>query len=192
MARVVTDPKDFEVWRSTIRGKIYIKRFDRKGELINEVILPGKVAHISPDERRINQEMAAEPTLDPFMNGFLVPVRLVDGREDNEELQSNPNSIADDKIRALLNDRRSLKNLKDTLATIENPMTVQRFLSIAHEDDVDATVKQIAAIQARLAEISTEGIYNEVEQFQSPTGRDAYRTKAPQSEAPRNPSVGRR
>lgn len=189
--RVITNLKDFEVWQSAIRGLIVIKRFDRKGDPINEAIPAGKTIHITPEERRFNQEIAAEPTLDVFSNGMLVPVKLLDGTEDAEELKDNPNHLTETAMRSLFADKRSRKALEETVSRVSNPITLQRMLALADEED--ATVKQVSFIQDRLAEVTgTSTQVQEVETISGPSGHQATRTSAPESPAPRNPGVGRR
>lgn len=192
MARVIERPDEYELWKSAIRGKIYVKRLDRRGDLIDECVLSGKKLHIRPEERRINQEMAASPELDPFLNGYLIPERLLDGNDDTPDLSENPNAMSDEEMKSLLVDRRSLKKLQTAAESITNPMTIQRFLAIAGADDVDATVKQVGVLKARLADLSKGEAYVEIETVSTGNDRDAYRMKAPESPAPVNPGVGRR
>jgi len=193
MTRIITDPKQYEVWRSAINGGIYLRRYDRNGSFVFESVLAGRTIHITPDERRVNQEMSSSPDADPFMNGFLVPVRLLEDDKDAEVLALNPNSMSEDEMRLLLSDRRSLKNLTKAVSAVVNPMTMQRFLAVAQEPDVDATVRQMSVLQERLAEVTDSSVYSEVETVYSPDGRETFRTKPTEgSPAPSNPAVGRR
>lgn len=193
MARVITNVKDYEQWKSAIAGTVVLKRFDRKGDVINEVVASGKTISLLPEERRLNQEMAAEPSLDMFQNGMLVPVRLLESADDYEELQGNPNHLSETDMRKLLSDSKNLAALTTAIAKLSNPTTLQRLRAIAEEPEIDATVRQVRVIESRIAELGSEGTYVEVEQLITTSeGREVLGTKAPESPAPRNPSVGRR
>lgn len=144
--------KDLEVWENSTKGRIGVLKFDRRGDLRNELIRPGAKVHLTPDERQINQERAADNSLDVFQNGFLVPVRLLDGTEDAKEIASNPNLMSESDLRALFG--KQWKAFGAQVAQISNQITLQRLLALADEDDVNATVKQVAIIRDRLAEVS--------------------------------------
>ncbi len=194
MARVITNLKDFETWRSSIEGTIFIKRYDRSGDEIDEMIGAGKEIRVLPEERRLNQEIAATPELDPFQNGMLVPLRLVESAEDYEELKGYPNHLTEDDMRGLLKNSKALAALETGIADISNPTTLVRFLAIAEEPTVDATVRQVAVIRARLEEVSnqTDYIETDVQRITTSDGREVMGTKAPKSPAPMNPGMGRR
>lgn len=192
MARIITNIKDFETWQSAIRGLIIVKRFDRKGDPVDERIPAGGKIMLTPEERRFNQERVAEASLDPFQNGMLVPLKLVESAEDYDELKGNPNHLTEDDMRALLANPKKLDELKKGVASVSNPTTLQRLLAIAESDEIDVTVKQLKVIKARVAEIAQLPVYEEVETVATSDGRQVVQTSAPSSVAPRNSSVGRR
>jgi hypothetical protein len=192
--RVITSLKDFELWRSAIEGEIWIKQYDRRGDEISVRVPAGKEFRILPEERKINQELAAEPHLDPFQNGHLIPVQLVESAEDFEELQGNPNHLTENDMRGLLDDPKNLDALKSGLALVSNPTTLVRLLAIAEDRD-ETTLKQVKAIEDRLQQVQQQTDYEEVETVGAVTtseGRDVVATKAPLSPAPFNPNMGRR
>lgn len=192
MARVITNIKDFETWKSAIAGVIVVKRFDRKGDILDEAIHSGKSIMLTPEERRLNQEIAAEPGLDPFQNGMLIPVKLLESADDYEDLKGNPNHLSEPEMRALLANPKAFDKLKGTLGSLSNPVTLQRLLAIAEEPDVDATVRQIRAINERIGEVGASDSYVEVETLTTSDGREVLATDAPESPSPSNASAGRR
>lgn len=192
MARVITNIKDFESWKSAIAGVIVIKRFDRKGDPIDEAVYSGKSVMLTPEERRLNQEIAAEPELDPFQNGMLIPVKLIESADDYEDLKGNPNHLSEPEMRALLANPKAIDKLKSTIGSLSNPVTLQRLLAIAEEPDVDVTVRQIKVIKERISEVGASDSYVEVETLTTSDGREILGTDAPESDSPRNPSAGRR
>lgn len=192
MARIITSVKDFETWMSGIDGIIWLRKFDRKGEIIEEQVKPHGKVILTPEERRYNQELVVESSLDPFQNGMLVPISLVESADDYDQLRGNPNHLTEADMRAMLEDHKALDQLRGDIGQVSNPTTLQRLLAIAESDEVDATIRQVKVIRERLSEIAVEATYTEVEQFTSPEGRDGVRTTAPASPAPRNKGMGRR
>mgnify|MGYP003340307929 FL=1 len=66
-----------EAWKNVTPGTVAVLKFDKRGDLAHEIISGGKMVNLTPEERRINQEMCAEEELDFFTNGVLVPVRQI-------------------------------------------------------------------------------------------------------------------
>lgn len=175
MARVVEDESKFEVWQSAVRGKVYVSRIDRRGEIIGECVTGGAVLHITPDERRFNSEQAAREKNDPFRNGALVPVKLIEEADDVIEIQNNPNHLGESAMRNLLKDRRAYKQLQDQIDQVDNALTLTRWIQIAHEED--ASVKQVERLEARLEAIK-EQPFTQVEQIASgPYAGEATRVR---------------
>ena len=190
MARKVTNVKDYEVWQSAIRGLIVLKRFDRKGDLINEKVAAGGKVMLLPEERLFNQELAASQEQDMFSNGMLIPLKLVESAEDYEELKGNPNHLTEDDMRVLLS--KKADELRAGISEVTNAVTLQRMLAIAEADD-DTTIKTVEVIKNRITEVTTgAAVYQEVETVATSDGRQVVQTSAPTSKAPRNPTMGRR
>lgn len=181
MARVITNVKDFETWKSNLPGTLWIKRFDRSGNEIDERIDGGREVRVLPEERRLNQEIAATPELDPFQNGQLVPLKLVESAEDYDELRSYGNHLTEADMRALLKKPKAVAELVTAIESISNPTTLVRFLAISEEEEVDATVRQVKAIKDRLTAVQAQTDYfeNEVATVQTSEGRDVKVTNAP-------------
>lgn len=191
-ARIITSINDFETWNSSIDGVVWLKKFDRRGDIIEEQVKPHGKVILTPEERRYNQEMVAESSLDPFLNGMLIPIKLVESSDDYAELRGNPNHLTEDDMRGLLENPKDLAGLASNVAKVSNPTTLQRMIALAESEEVDATIRQVSVLRQRLADLSQEATYTEVEQITTPTGRDVVQTSAPQSPAPRNRSMGRR
>lgn len=144
------DQPNRETWRSNIAGYVVVRKYDRRGDPFDEQIAGGSKFQISPEERLYNQDLAASADLDPFRNGMLHPVRLLDGTEDKAEIASNPNLLSESDMESLF--AAHPKTFQAKINSISNNTTLDRLLKVASE--VDATLKQVAVIQARKAELS--------------------------------------
>ncbi len=195
MPRTVTTA-DYERWKSTIDGEVWIKQFDRRGEIISVRVQGGREFRVLPEERKMYQEDVLEVKNDPFQNGMLIPLQLVEGASDYEELKDNPNHITEGDMRSLLENPKALDALKAGVARVSNPTTLVRLLTIAETDpELDTTLKQLQVIRARLQQVQQADEYEEVETIgvgQTSDGRDVVMTQAPLSPSPPNPEVGRR
>lgn len=192
--RIITSVNEFETWKSTIDGQIWVTQFDRRGDTIDTCITGGRELKILPEERKFNQERVADERNDPFMNGLLVPVKLVESAEDFEDLAGNPNHLTEKDMAVLLDDPTDLDGLVAGISKVKNPTTLLRLINIAEGRDA-TTLKQMAALQARLQTVSQQDDYEEVDQIPLTTseGRTVVGTHASNdSPAPMNPNYGRR
>lgn len=139
-----------EVWRNETRGRIGVVKYDRRGELIHELVRGGGVLSISTEERQLNQERAADEDLDVFSNGSFVPVKILDGTEDAKEIASNPNNKSETDLRDMF--KLHWKKFEAEVGEIKNMTTLERLRSIAQEGD--ATVRQVDVIESRIAELN--------------------------------------
>lgn len=142
---------DLETWESSIAGRVVLKLRNTLGTLTATMVGPGKRAHLSPADRRYNQDKYATAAQDPFQNGTLRPVRLVEDDPDTAKLLSNPNLISADEMRALF--KKPLPAFEARLATITLPVTIREIRRIA-EDVEGATIRQLKAIEARLEAVA--------------------------------------
>lgn len=146
---------DLETWKNERKGRLVIRKFDRlTGRTRDEIIGGGRTFHISPEERRLNEDMFAKAEYNFFRNGSLTPVRLLDSEEDAKELASNPQVMTASEMEELF--KAHWKTFDKRLAEISNLNTLERLLAVAGE--VDATVKQVAQIEARIVELRPEPI----------------------------------
>lgn len=142
--------KQFETWQNATRGLVVLKKYNQRGDLGDEVVTAGRSIHITPTERRINQEMAANEDLDMFKNGTLAPLRIIDTEEDAKEIASNPNILSESEMKELF--AGHWKAFDTRVNQIKNPQTLERMLEVASE--LDAKVRQVETIKERLAEVS--------------------------------------
>lgn len=142
-------PANLETWKNVTAGTVFIRRLDHRGELTrDEQIDPGKTFHVTPEERRINSEIAASEHLDFFRNGQFTPVRLLDDSEEARELANNPNVMSETDMKTLV--KATASAFEQKLATITNPVTLERLLNVAHE--LDVSMKRGDMIKAHLAQ----------------------------------------
>jgi hypothetical protein len=143
--------KDLESWKNVTLGPVFVRRLDHRGELNKVEEVPGgRTFHLTPEERRINSEQAADEDLDFFRNGQMQPVRLLDDSDEARELSSNPNLLSETDMRELVHVHA--KTFEMRIKAIRNPTTLQRLMVIARDED--ATIKRVEMITARLSELS--------------------------------------
>lgn len=146
-----------EIWKNNSKGQALVLKYDRQGNLNHELVRSGGKVDVSPDERMLNQDRAADDSLDIFANGIMVPVRLIDGAEGFEEIASNPNLKTDEDLHEMF--KLPWKKFDTELAVISNSTTLNRLLEIAYEKD--ATVRQVNGIKERLVAVDPSSVYEE-------------------------------
>lgn len=140
---------DHEIWENSSRATLMLKKIDTLGRVSDERLLPGRNAHLTPQERRYNQELAATPEMDFFQNGYLRPVKLLEDQEDTEVLQANVNAMSEAQLRELFTER--IRAFSAKIAEVSNPIILERLLELA--SSTDATVKQVEVVKQRLEEL---------------------------------------
>lgn len=169
MARIIEDSSLYETWKNVTAGTVVLRKIDRNGELIHEVITGGRTIHVTPTERRLNQEQCATDELDFFQNGILTPVRLIEGAEDVEAIRGNPNHMSEDDMANMFK-TKGLKAFTEQVDSVTNPIALERMVEIAKAEEVNATVRQVQILEARLADISeVEVEVHEVETISGPS-----------------------
>lgn len=177
MAAPKKEQPELEVWQNSGYSTICLNKFDSRGNIIREQIPGKRKVMLTPEERRLNQEVAATDQLDFFQNGMLVPVRLLDSEEDTQKLQANVNAMSETAMKALFKSQKPAFTAK--LDEISNVITLRRLLEVATE--VDASIRQVEAIQARIDNLSPRVTEVGVQQVGGGLG-----TKAPESPSPRS------
>lgn len=157
--------EETETWENSTPGRVVVRKFDARGTLGHELVGSKRKIAITPQERKINQEMAASEDLDVFKNGTMQPVRLIEGNEETQEIASNPNHVSESDIRAMVKGHH--KTLEKRLTEIRNPSALQRLLEVARDED--ASVSTVEKIKARLQEVSPS-LYEEVTPVGGPSG----------------------
>jgi len=140
---------DHEIWENSSRATLMLKKIDTLGHVSDEKLLPGRNTHLSPQERRYNQELAATPEMDFFQNGYLRPVKLIEDDADTEVLQANLNAMSEKQMRELFAER--IRAFTAKLEEVSNPIVLERLLDLAGE--ADATVRQVEVVKARLEQL---------------------------------------
>lgn len=142
-----SNPKNKEIWQNMSLGVVVVQKFDRRGEVTDELVPGGQKTSLTKDERLFNMDQAADAKLDNFSNGSLVPVRLIDDA-DAAEIASNPNLLTEDDLRKLV---KIKKGFPAKVNEIGNYTTLNRLKQIAEEED--ASVNQVRAIESRMKEV---------------------------------------
>jgi hypothetical protein len=143
-----------ELWRNAAAGIVAINRIGEYGRTRVEVIHGDRTFHITPQERRMNQNVCARPELDFFTNGTLQPVVLLDDEEDTAALRQNPNVMAEADIEALFKIKGEA--FAERLDHITNTATLGRLVALAREPRLNATVQQYELVKARQRALETE------------------------------------
>lgn len=174
-----------ELWRNSTRGRVSIKKFGPDGRTRSELIGAGKAFHLTPTERRHNQELAALPKLDVFSNGTCQPVRLIDEEFDTTALLNNPNHIPDDDARKVF--KLSDGQFKERLDSVTNEAALHRLHDLANDRQTRATVWQLRAVEARLASVAPapDHIRPEAASAGSDRPADATGSRSPKAVSPR-------
>lgn len=147
---------DLESWRNVTQGRVVVIKLSASGQRRHEMVGPDRTFHLTPRERRINQELAANEDLDVFLNGTLQPVRLTDS-DDAEALQANPNHLTDAEARSLF--RKDMPSFSERVNAIKNPSALQRLVDLAETDEkVKATVMQLRVLKGRLEAVQPAAI----------------------------------
>jgi hypothetical protein len=137
---------EMETWENSTAGRVVIKKFNQQGALVDEMINGHRRFHVTPQERRINQEQAATEAQDVFQNGICQPIHLSEEEPDAQKLLSNPNVMNEAAMRALF--KAKPEAFQSRLEQITHVAVLNRLLEVAVELDVSLT--QYGAIQARL------------------------------------------
>lgn len=169
-----TNMEDLEAWRNATKGKVVLNRIGAGGGIIADIVAGGKVTHLTAQERLINQEKAATPGQDVFQNGVMVPERLPD-TEEAAKLLANPNVMSDTAKKALF--KGTLKQFEARLAEITASWILEDLLVVCQ--DVDGSVKQQAAIRARLAQIAPDAAVDATPATAGPQIKSSVSTGGP-------------
>ena len=145
-----------ETWKAVSNVRFGIIKFDRLGNPVRTSVKPGDTVTLSVEERLYNQDRAAghrrgAEAVDPFKNGNLKPVKLVETAEDYAEVADNPNHMNDDDIKAML--KIKVADFKKRIDEIDNPSLLQRIKEIADENPDLVTVGKLRHLDDKLEPI---------------------------------------
>lgn len=147
-------PDELETWRNATRGSIVLRRFSESGHMIEVLLRGGQAVQLSPRERRINAEAAASAKLNPFANGTMQPIRLIESEHDTAELAASPNVMSESGVLELFG--AHWKQFQARIEQVDNPLLLHRMLEVADSAQVNATLNQVKTIKARLAKLDGE------------------------------------
>lgn len=157
---------DHEVWKNVSKGTTWIRRFDR-GIPVDEIVHPGGVIKITPEDRQFQMSQAASDDLDIFQNGMLQPLTLLEDHEDTASIRSNPNMLGEGEIADIFDTH--WKRFETQIGQITNSALLQRVLEYAKESP-KTTNKQMNVIKERIQEIDPS-LLNETGQVAPPLGK---------------------
>jgi hypothetical protein len=144
------------VWKNRSAGLVALQRLGDYGRTRTELVHGGRVFHITPQERRMNQNQVAVEALDPFTNGMLGPIHLVDGEVDTELLRANPNTFEDSDIQKLFKIKGEAFAAR--LEEVTSLAALDRFVELAREPRFGVTVHQYEMVKARQAAIKAHEV----------------------------------
>jgi hypothetical protein len=161
MAQIRTQTRNFtpaaletlrvETWQHNVPGETYITRVNELGKPTTQRIQGlKKTMTITPLERHLYEEACVSTDVNPFRNGRLVPLVLIDDEPDTAELQATPNAMSETAMKALFNSQ--IKTFVGKVEGITNPITLNRLREIAVE--VDAKASQMKVLEDRLDSLS--------------------------------------
>lgn len=137
---------EHETWVNDGERKIVVRKLGEYGVETEEAVRGGETLKILPRDRRLNQVKTPNPKNDPFLNGWLVPVHLIESEEDYEKLTNNPNIITDEDMHELV--RQDDAAFAEKANKINNPVVLMRMLEVAKAEDVPFS--RVNDIQGRL------------------------------------------
>jgi hypothetical protein len=146
-----------ELWENATEASTVVRKIGADGSMGEERVQGGRKLHITPRDRKINQEICADESMDPFLNGMLVPVRLITD-EDRLQFANNPNVMDKEEMRKLIKGHAG--TFATRLGEVTNVITVKHWIEIAKE--ADAPYKRVQALEGRLAQLKPSGSVSSV------------------------------
>lgn len=141
-------PEGRETWMNSSKGRAGVVKYDRLGNRTQELLRSGGKIDLTTDERLMNQELAADDSLDIFKNGILVPVHLLEDAEDAEEIAQNPNLKSETELKSMF--KLQWKKFETEVASISNAAAIERMIDLTEDSSVEATVRQVGVLKDRL------------------------------------------
>lgn len=165
---------EVEVWQNVSLGSKWYKCFDVRGQVTTKVVRGGKTFTLSPLERQMNQESAANPKQSLFLNGTFVLRRPAEAT-DMAELAS-PEALTDEQLNDIVRDVMFAElDITELIGELQSEVTLQRL----HEKLIveDAKKSVIDLVKARLDHLHG-GDINERVQVTKPDDDEFARFKA--------------
>lgn len=162
-----------ERWENVSPSSNTIIHLDRRGDETTEVIEGRREFFVTTEERILFQDRVRDSRYDPFTNGQFRPVLV----PDSVTVETNPNALSDDEIRAVL--QSSDVAWDEYMKVITSPETVRRMIDIADTDE-NVSLKRYKGLNARMAVLAPPRRIVQKDQ-------DQYEKMAPSSPSGRAP-----
>lgn len=141
-----------ETWKGATKSTVVLKKFDTRGNLIDVPVRGNKTVHLSPEERAVNEELVADEKYNPFRNGLLTPVVMLEGNEEEaEEFASTPATRADSELLEVFD--YNWKAYDKFLDETDNEILLNRLLDLAKQNDDKVTNRQLQRLEDRVAQV---------------------------------------
>lgn len=151
------DP-EIETWEAN--GRIVLHKSNSSGVVTPTLINRGKKFTVTALERQQYADRCASEEQDPFKNGLLSPVRLIEGSEAERFYADHPNTMTEEGMKELF--KAHPKTFEKKVSEITSPFILHRMLELAKSEDEGATLRQSKLIEARVEEIAPKG-FTEIE-----------------------------
>lgn len=143
-------PQEVEVWQNVSLGSKWYKCFDVRGQVTSKVVRGGKTFTLTPLERQMNQESAANPKQSLFLNGTFV-LRQKAEATDLSELES-PEALTDSQIDDIVRDvTMGDVDITEQVQAMESEVTLSRLFERLVLEDARKSV--VDMVKARLDHI---------------------------------------
>ncbi len=121
-----------------------------------ELVPAGKTVTLTPAERRLNENKVSREAYNPFTNGQLRPMFLLEDDPDYERLMGNPNVLTDQEIKKIF--RLGGERFYDRIEQIDHPTVLEKLRELAEDPRTKATVHQMQMITSRIAAVGVTTI----------------------------------
>lgn len=143
----MNDKDKLEVWKNTTAGLRWCEVTDRQGRQQSRLVKGGRTFTITPFERQLNQDAAADAGLDHFRNGTFVLVKAAKDTDMSEI--ASPDSLTDSEVLGIVHDLMAkTRTVGNALKGIKSPVALQRIYERAVVEDISKS--QIDEIKGRL------------------------------------------
>jgi len=159
-----------EVWETATDSTVFVARTDQFGRETLQGVggRVGAKLQITVEDREYNQQKAADPSLDPFLNGLLSPVKV----HGAPEQIASPNALSRAEMVAVF--AKTGRAFHAALDRITSEVTLRTLRRVASE--VDAKQSQIAELDRRLEPFTVVGKQQSVYKELQPEGPRPHAT----------------
>lgn len=138
-----------ETWVNPTQSIVVTVKTDHLGQETHTETKPGQKLAITVEDRKMNQERASKEKYDPFTNGLLAPIQIVD-KDAAEKASKNPNQLTEEDLQSLL--AATPKEFATRLMAINSEAVLRRLRKVARDADIKPSRQEM--IQSRLTDVS--------------------------------------